>query len=91
MERLQAFRVTLRADGSWFAIIGRPAKAEADMRIQDVVGRPFAVMVVPCPNCGGPMRLAAIMPVESSPNADEMTYRCDTCDCEFKRVTRPKS
>jgi hypothetical protein len=60
------------------------------MHIQDVVVRPFALMVIPCPDCGSPMRLAAIMPVETRPRADEMMYRCDACDCNLKRVILPK-
>jgi hypothetical protein len=35
------------------------------------------------------MRLAAIMPTISAPPADEITYRCETCKIEMKRVTRP--
>jgi ssDNA-binding Zn-finger/Zn-ribbon topoisomerase 1 len=60
------------------------------MRIQDVVVRPFALMVIPCPDCGNPMRLAAIIPVGTPPKSEEMTYRCDTCDCDLKRVSGPK-
>ena len=59
------------------------------MRIQDILVRPFALMGIPCPDCGSPMRLAATMPVETPPKADEMAYRCDACDCELKRVTPP--
>jgi len=60
------------------------------MRIQDVLVRPFALIVIPCPDCGSPMRLAAIIPLETPPRADEMTYRCDACDCDLTRVTLPR-
>jgi hypothetical protein len=61
------------------------------MRTQDEVVRPFALIPIPCPDCGGQMRLAAVMPADSSPMADEMTYRCDACNCNLKRVTRKKN
>jgi hypothetical protein len=66
---------------------------EDDMRIQNVVWRPFALMVIPCPDCGRPMRLAAVTPVETAARANEIqeiTYRCDACDCDLKRVSRSK-
>jgi hypothetical protein len=61
------------------------------MRIQDEVGRPSALIPMPCPDCGGQMRLAAVMPAASSEKADEITYRCDACNCDLKRVRRKKS
>jgi hypothetical protein len=61
------------------------------MRTQDEVVRSFVVMPIPCPDCGSQMRLAAVLPVDSSAKADEMTYRCDACNCDLKRVTRKKS
>jgi hypothetical protein len=60
------------------------------MRIRDDVVRPFAVIPIPCPDCGAQMRLAAVMPADSSARADEMTYRCDACNCDLKRITRKK-
>jgi hypothetical protein len=61
------------------------------MRARDEVVRPFALMPLPCPDCGGQMRLAAVMPADSSERADEMTYRCDVCNCDLKRVTPKKN
>jgi hypothetical protein len=33
------------------------------------------------------MRLSTIMPAPSAPTADEITYRCEGCRIELKRVT----
>jgi hypothetical protein len=61
------------------------------MRTQDEVVRPFALMPIPCPDCGGQMRLAAVMPADSPEKGDVITYRCDACNCDLKRVTRKKN
>jgi hypothetical protein len=61
------------------------------MRTQDEVVRLFALIPIPCPDCGCQMRLAAVMPADSSAKVDEMTYRCDACNCDLKRVTRKKN
>lgn len=38
-----------------------------------------------CPECGAPMRLAAIFPLPSD-RRDEISFRCEACDVELKRV-----
>jgi hypothetical protein len=42
-----------------------------------------------CPTCGDRMRLTVIAPLTLEDDADEMTLRCDECEIELKRVTRP--
>jgi hypothetical protein len=40
-----------------------------------------------CPDCGGTMRLVAVMPSPSK--VDEITYRCNMCRVELKRLSKP--
>jgi hypothetical protein len=49
----------------------------------------FAPSHLVCPDCGGPMCVLAIAPVPFENRADEITYRCDGCGTELKRVTKP--
>jgi len=41
-----------------------------------------------CPVCGASMRIATILPTPAR-SADEITYRCDPCRIEHKRITKP--
>jgi hypothetical protein len=58
------------------------------MRTQDAT-RYFAVTHSACPNCHGPMRLAAILPTAPSLRTEEIVYYCAACEREFKRASRP--
>ena len=52
----------------------------------------FAPPRLKCPDCGMPMRLVAIMPMPTTvpSQADETTYRCDLCQVELKRLSKPR-
>ena len=58
------------------------------MRTQSARGY-FSRSNIFCPDCGEPMRLAAIMPATSVPKADVITYRCDGCRCDVRHITKP--
>ena len=49
----------------------------------------FAPSHVVCPDCGEPMRLLNIVPVQTEDRTDEIRYRCDACNVEHRQVTRP--
>jgi hypothetical protein len=62
------------------------------MRTREEVVRSYPLIPIPCPDCGGRMRIAAVMPADLPVKADELTYRCDACDCDLKRwVSPPKN
>jgi DNA-directed RNA polymerase subunit RPC12/RpoP len=64
------------------------------MRVEkDPVTTAFAPPRLKCPDCGMPMRLVAIMPTPTTvpSQADETTYRCDKCQVELKRLSKPLS
>jgi hypothetical protein len=58
------------------------------MHIQDDVVRSTPRVIMLCPDCGDPMRVTAT-PATVLPKV-EITFRCDLCDCDLKRVSRPK-
>jgi hypothetical protein len=59
------------------------------MHIQDDVARSIPLVVMLCPDCGDPMRVATATQTAIPPKV-EITFRCDLCDCDLKRVSRPK-
>jgi hypothetical protein len=68
------------------------AQSEGDMRTREEVVRSYPLIPIPCPDCGEPMRIAAVMPADLPVNADELTYRCDACECDLRRwVSLPKN
>jgi hypothetical protein len=58
------------------------------MRIHDQHSGVFASPHLICPNCGGPMKLTFIIPATATPTADEITYRCEGCQIEMRRVMK---
>jgi hypothetical protein len=59
------------------------------MHIQDDVVRSIPPVIMLCPDCGDPMRVTTVTPTAVTPKV-EITFRCDLCDCDLKRVSRPK-
>ena len=49
----------------------------------------FAPSHLICPDCGEQMRLLSIVPIQTEDRADEIRYRCGTCNVEHRQVTRP--
>jgi DNA-directed RNA polymerase subunit RPC12/RpoP len=45
---------------------------------------------VHCPDCGSPTRLVSVVPSAVS-DKDELTYRCEVCQKEFKRNVKAKT
>jgi hypothetical protein len=41
-----------------------------------------------CPDCGSPMRLLAITPKLMRRKTGEISYRCEGCDIELRRVAK---
>jgi hypothetical protein len=66
---------------------------KAPMRVEKDMTTVFAPPRLKCPDCGTPMRLVAIMPSPTTvpSQADEITYRCDKCQVELKRLNKPLS
>jgi hypothetical protein len=58
------------------------------MRVRDQRAENLLPTVV-CPDCGAPMRLAAIFPTGGVSSADEVTYRCDPCRVDLRRTAKP--
>jgi hypothetical protein len=48
----------------------------------------FVSFVLPCPDCGTVMKLFSIIPTSAVQDGDEITYRCDPCAINLKRVRR---
>lgn len=63
------------------------------MRVEKDVTTILAPPPLKCPDCGTPMRLVAIMPTPKTvpSQADEITYRCDKCKVELKRLSKSQS
>jgi DNA-directed RNA polymerase subunit RPC12/RpoP len=63
------------------------------MRVEKDVTTFLAPPHLKCPDCGTPMRLVAIMPTPKTvpTQADEITYRCDKCKVELKRLSKPQT
>jgi hypothetical protein len=59
------------------------------MHIQDDVIRSIPLVIMPCPDCGDPMRVSTATPTTVPPKV-EISFRCDLCDCDLKRASRPK-
>jgi hypothetical protein len=59
------------------------------MNIQDDVVRSIPLVIMLCPDCGDPMRVSTAP--TAVPSKVEITFRCDLCDCDLKRVSRPKA
>jgi hypothetical protein len=58
------------------------------MRKHKITGAIITQSPAVCPVCGAPMRIATILPTPAR-SADEITYRCDGCRVEDKRIMRP--
>jgi hypothetical protein len=39
-----------------------------------------------CPNCRVPMQAVGVEPSATTPGADDITFRCERCKSEIKRV-----
>jgi hypothetical protein len=42
-----------------------------------------------CPHCGAATKLVSVIPSETS-GMDEITFRCEECERDFKRALLPK-
>jgi hypothetical protein len=87
VERSAAGRVVSGCDP-----VTRISQPRGDMRTREEAVCSYPLIPIPCPDCGGPMRISAVVPADLPVRADELTYRCDACDCDLKRwVSPPKT
>jgi Zn finger protein HypA/HybF involved in hydrogenase expression len=52
---------------------------------------PFASIL--CADCGSPMRLVAVVPLQSArrtERTDEIAYRCEACRSDTKQLAKPR-
>ena len=66
-----------------------PSRERRAMTMQQSAPNFFDPYHLMCPDCEAPMRLSAVTPLQSPRSAEEITYRCEACGIEQKKIIKP--
>jgi hypothetical protein len=92
----EAITATVGATGGYRVTTTRPESASMfrnrerrAMTMQQSAPNFFDPYHLMCPDCEASMRLSAVTPLQSPRSAEEVTYRCEACGIEQKKIIKP--